>query len=139
MGSERHQLTARVPFARLAGSDWVVGQSKRNHPEIWGPSEVGHIVGGRIGREILGGMFFIYCAALAGSGLLSLSISLNAVSIHALCTAGWVAIVTGIGFGLSSIQTLDKVSWLGWVGMVSILSARESLLVPAARLLEPNH
>jgi hypothetical protein len=83
------------------------------------------VIGGRIGREIFGGMFFIYCAALAGSGLLSLSISLNAVSLHALCTAGWVAIVTAIGFGLSSIQTLDKVSWLGWVGMVSILSARE--------------
>jgi hypothetical protein len=72
---------------------------------------------------------WLYFALLAGSGLLSLSISLNAISLHALCTAGWVAIVAVIGFCLASIQTLDKVSWLGWVGMFSIIAARTSFIL----------
>jgi hypothetical protein len=33
-----------------------------------------------------------------------------------------------VGFGLGSIQTLHKISWLAWVGLVCILTASKSFL-----------
>lgn len=60
---------------------------------------------------------------IAGSGLLSISIALNAVSSHATCTVVWVVVGAVVVFALSSIQTLGRVSWLGWIGLVSIMAA----------------
>lgn len=55
--------------------------------------------------------------------MLGISIGLNAVSDHGACTAIFVAVAAVIGFGLSSIQTLGKISFLAWVGLVCILTA----------------
>lgn len=55
--------------------------------------------------------------------MLGISISLNAVSTHGACTAIFVAIAAIIGFMLGSIQTLGRISWLAWVGLVGILTA----------------
>jgi hypothetical protein len=60
---------------------------------------------------------------VAGSGMLSISIGLNAVSTHGACTAVFVAVAAIITFGLGSIQTLDKISWLAWIGLVCIVAA----------------
>jgi amino acid permease len=48
---------------------------------------------------------------------------LNALSTHGTCTAVFVAVAAIVGFGLGSIQTLGRISWLAWIGVVSILSA----------------
>lgn len=55
--------------------------------------------------------------------MLGISIGLNAVSSHGACTAIFVAVAAIIGFGLSSIQTLGKISFLAWIGLVCILTA----------------
>jgi hypothetical protein len=60
--------------------------------------------------------------------MLGISIGLNAVSSHGACTAIFVAIAAVVGFGLGSIQTLHKISWLAWVGLVCILTASKSFL-----------
>jgi amino acid permease len=58
--------------------------------------------------------------------MLGISISLNAISSHGACTAIFVAVAAIIGFVLGSIQTLHEVSWLAWVGAISILTASKS-------------
>lgn len=65
---------------------------------------------------------WIFCA---GSGMLGLSIGLNAVSTHGACTAIFVAVAALAGFGFSSVRTLAKVSLLAWVGLAGILTASE--------------
>lgn len=60
--------------------------------------------------------------------MLSISIGLNAVSIHAICTAIFVAVAAVIGFMLASIQTLGRISWLAWAGLICILTAGKSPL-----------
>lgn len=55
--------------------------------------------------------------------MVGISTSLNALSLHSLCTAAFVAIAAVIGFGLSSIQTLGRISLLAWVGTLSILTS----------------
>jgi hypothetical protein len=65
---------------------------------------------------------YIVCS---GSGMLGLSIGLNAMSTHGACTAVFVgvcAILVGLA---SSIQTMSKIAWLAYVGAASILAAGE--------------
>lgn len=65
----------------------------------------------------------LYYIFNAGSGILGISIGLNAVSTHALCTAVFVVIAAIPGFLFSSIRTLGKITWLAWVGLPCILTA----------------
>lgn len=58
-----------------------------------------------------------------GSALLSISISFNALSDHATCTAVFVAVAAIIAFTFSSIQTLARISWLAWIGAACIIIA----------------
>jgi hypothetical protein len=60
---------------------------------------------------------------VVGSAIVGATIGLNAVSAHATCTAVFVAVATILGFLLASVRTLGKVSWLGWIGLISILAA----------------
>lgn len=55
--------------------------------------------------------------------MLSISIALNALSSHAICTAIFVAIAAIVGFTSSSIQTLNRISWLAWIGAGCIIVA----------------
>lgn len=61
--------------------------------------------------------------------MLGLSIGLNAVSTHATCTAVFVVVAAILGFCFASIQTLGRISWLAWIGLISLVSASEFLLV----------
>jgi len=65
---------------------------------------------------------------VAGAAMLGISIGLNAVSVHGACTAVFVAVACIIGWALGSIQTLGKVAWLAWVGVICIMSASKSIL-----------
>ena len=55
--------------------------------------------------------------------MLGISISLNAVSAHGACTAIFLAVAAVIGFLLSSIQTLGRITWIAWVGLITILTS----------------
>lgn len=55
--------------------------------------------------------------------MLSISTGLNALSNHGTCTAIFVAIA---GEALASIPTLEKISWLAWIGVTCILSVSAS-------------
>ena len=62
---------------------------------------------------------------VSGSGMLGISISLNAVSAHGACTAIFLAVAAVVGFLLSSIQTLGRITWIAWVGLITILTSGE--------------
>lgn len=59
--------------------------------------------------------------------MLSISIALNALSLHPICTAVFVAVAAVVGFLFSSIQTLGHISWLAWVGVVCIFTSSSFL------------
>ncbi|KAI6914307.1 amino acid transporter [Hortaea werneckii] len=99
----------------------IVGTFKANHPEVYSISDAGFVILGKAGREVLG---FAYCLCwifVAGSAMLSNSISFNAMSTHGACTAIFVAVAAVIGFGFASIRTLGRISLLAWIGLVSIV------------------
>ncbi|KAJ5797389.1 amino acid transporter [Penicillium pulvis] len=108
-------------------SDYMVGVFKLRHREVYSIGDVGGMLFGRPGKIFFGVAFVLYWIFCAGSGMLSISISLNAVSSHGACTAIFVAIAAIIGFVLGSIQTLGRMSWLAWGGLFCILTASEFL------------
>ena len=62
---------------------------------------------------------------IAGSGLLSISIALNSISLHGTCTAVFMVVAMICAFLLASIQTLEKISWITYAGFVSLVVSRE--------------
>ncbi|KAM5347494.1 hypothetical protein ACJ41O_010499 [Fusarium nematophilum] len=104
-------------------SNYMVGIFKLRHASVYSIDDAGYLMFGVVGREVLGIAFCLYWIFVAGSGMLSLSIGLNAISMHGTCTAVFVAIAAVIAFGLASIQTLGRISWLAWLGLICILIA----------------
>ncbi|KAF5660870.1 neutral amino acid permease [Fusarium heterosporum] len=102
-------------------SNWIVGIFKLRHRHVYAIDDAGDLMCGPIGREFFGFAMWIYWVFVSGAGMLSLSIGLNAVSSHGACTAVFVAVAAVLGFALSSIRTLGRMSWLAWVGVISIM------------------
>lgn len=61
--------------------------------------------------------------------MLGISISLNAISSHAVCTAVYVVIAFIVCFILGSIQTLGRISWIAWLGLICILTSSKLSLI----------
>ena len=55
--------------------------------------------------------------------MLGTSIGLNAVSEHGTCTAVFVAVAAVLGCCMGTIQTLGRISWLAWIGLISLMVA----------------
>ncbi|WWC62344.1 uncharacterized protein I303_104940 [Kwoniella dejecticola CBS 10117] len=101
----------------------VVGLFKKNHPEVYSMDGVGYILGGKWGREFFTVAYPMFMIFLSGSGFVAISIAFNAVTAYATCTVAWVVVAMVGTFALASIQTLSKVSILGWIGFVSVMAA----------------
>lgn len=63
--------------------------------------------------------------------MLGISISLNAISSHAVCTAVYVVIAFIVCFILGSIQTLGRISWIAWLGLICILTSSKLFPYPS--------
>ncbi|KAM0552396.1 hypothetical protein ACHAPJ_007956 [Fusarium lateritium] len=104
-------------------SNYMVGVFKINHREVYGIDDVGSMLFGRIGREILGAGFTLYLVFGAGAGMLGTSVGLNSVSTHGACTAIFVAVAAAAVICLASIRTLGRLSFLAWLGLICLLVA----------------
>ncbi|CVK97188.1 related to neutral amino acid permease [Fusarium mangiferae] len=103
-------------------SDYIIGTFKLNHREVYGIDDAGGILFGRFGQEFLGISFSLFTIFASASGILGISISFNALSTHGTCTATFVAVAAIIVFLCASIRTLGRISWLAWVGVISLLA-----------------
>ncbi|QSZ29121.1 hypothetical protein DSL72_003631 [Monilinia vaccinii-corymbosi] len=119
-----------IIIAAITGwSQYMIGVFKRNHPEVYGIEDVAGMLWGSIAREFIGGGFFIFLIFVSASGMLSISIALNALSTHAACTAVFVAVAAIFAFFFASIQTLGRITWLAWIGVAGIITAILTLTI----------
>lgn len=58
--------------------------------------------------------------------MLGISIGLNAISDHGTCTAVFVAVAAGVALCLSTVQTLGRLTWPVWIGLVTLIVASEA-------------
>ncbi|SMR59251.1 unnamed protein product [Zymoseptoria tritici ST99CH_1A5] len=117
-------------IATMTGwSAYVIGIFKLNHPEVYGIDDVGQLIFGRPGRIFIAIVFCLLWTLVAGSGMLSMSIGLNALSSHGTCTAVFVAVSAFAGFLVASIRTLGKLTFVAWVGLFGIIVSIFTLTV----------
>ncbi|KAI9150051.1 N amino acid transport system [Paramyrothecium foliicola] len=102
---------------------WVVGTFKVKHPEIYGVDDAAELILGPIGREIFAIAFTLSLIFASGSGMLGMSIAFNALSTHGACTAIFVAVSAIMVIGCAAVRTLHRLTWLAWIGVVSLLVA----------------
>jgi hypothetical protein len=67
--------------------------------------------------------FFASYVICAGSGILGVSIGLNALSHHAACTVWWSFIASIVVAGCASVRKFHAIGWLTWAGFSSIFVA----------------
>ncbi|EXA43637.1 hypothetical protein FOVG_08542 [Fusarium oxysporum f. sp. pisi HDV247] len=103
-------------------SDYIIGTFKLKHREVYGIDDAGGILFGRFGQEFLGISFALFTIFASASGILGISISFNALSMNGTCTATFVAVAAMIVFLCASIRTLGRISWLAWVGVISLMA-----------------
>ncbi|KAL4911131.1 hypothetical protein BDW74DRAFT_164750 [Aspergillus multicolor] len=125
----------------ITWSNYMIGIFKLNHPEVYSIDDVGALLFGGIGRGILS-VVFCLCGGpdwifVVGSGILGISIGLNAVSTHGTCTAVFTAVAAIMGFACSSVRTLGKITWFAWIGLPSILTAG-TLIPPTFNITSPS-
>lgn len=65
--------------------------------------------------------YFLLMTMIAGSALLGMATALNAISLHATCTAVFVAVAAVATFFPASMRTLGSVKWIGWIGLTSMV------------------
>ncbi|RSL46683.1 hypothetical protein CEP53_010240 [Fusarium sp. AF-6] len=104
-------------------SNYMIGCFKLKHRDAYGIDDAGDLMFGPISREFLAVGICIYWIFCAGSGMVSSSIGLNAISAHGTCTAVFVAVAAIVSFGLASIRTLGKITWVAWAGLASVFIA----------------
>lgn len=68
--------------------------------------------------------------------MLSISISLNALSHHGTCTAVYTAVAFVAVMVVSSTRTLGRISWLAMIGVAAIITAGKSMATFAPSSLE---
>jgi amino acid permease len=104
----------------LAG--YICGNARQYYPHMHSIGDAAELLFGKAAREFVGFIYYIYVALVAGAGMLTVSVALNALSDHGTCTMVFlavtclVALVIGTGF-----RSLEKVSWISWVGVAGII------------------
>lgn len=67
----------------------VQGDFRNNHRKCHSIADMANQVGGPWSREICGGLFIVAYLLCSASGIIGVSVGLNALSRHAACTVWW--------------------------------------------------
>ncbi|KAK6076788.1 N amino acid transport system protein 9 [Seiridium cupressi] len=101
----------------------IQGNFKTRHPECHSLADMGYTVGGVVMKEIIGFLYLVAYILCTGSGIVGLSVGLNALSDHAACTVWWSFISFIVITAAASVRTLRNIGWLTWAGFFSIFIA----------------
>lgn len=102
---------------------WITGDFRNNHNKCHSIADMAHEVGGVWLRELCGALFIIAYVLCSGSGILGVSIGLNALSTHATCTVVFSFAATVVVIACASVRKFHQIGWLTWAGFLSIFVA----------------
>jgi hypothetical protein len=90
---------------------------KWKYPHISTMADAGEVIGGKWGREIIGGAQIIFFVFIMSSHLLTFTVAMNTITNHGTCSIVFGIVGMLISFILSLPRTLVKMSWLSLVCM----------------------
>ena len=101
----------------------IQGNFRNAHAGCHSIADMCYVMGGIWLKEAVGALFLIAYVLCAGSGILGVSIGLNALSTHGACTVWFSFVATVIVAGCASVRKFYSIGWLTWAGFISIFAA----------------
>ncbi|KAI0477145.1 putative amino acid transporter [Xylariaceae sp. FL0804] len=115
----------------------VQGNFRNRHPECHTLVDMGQKLGGAWLRELIGAVFLVAYILVVGSGIVGLSVALNALSDHGACTV-WFSFVSAVVItACASIRTLKNMGWVMLAGFLSLLVAILVVVIGVTTLDRP--
>jgi amino acid permease len=103
---------------------YVSGNARQYYPQMHSIGDAAELLFGKGAREFIGIIYYIYLALVAGAGMLTTSVALNALSNHGACTMAFVAVACAAAFIFGTgFRSLEKVAWISWIGVAGIVFA----------------
>lgn len=99
------------------------GDFRNNHPRCHSIADMAGVVGGPIMKELTGALFIVAYVLLTGSGIVGVSIGINALSHHGACSVWWSVVATVFVALAASVRKFHQIGWLTWIGFASIFTA----------------
>ncbi|GAA5838423.1 hypothetical protein JCM11251_004933 [Rhodosporidiobolus azoricus] len=100
---------------------FLAGPFKRRHPQCYTLADAGYLMAGAWGREVIGAAYWLHMMFITGAALLGLSTALNAISLHATCTAVFMIVAAVATYPVASLRTLGGIRYVGWAGLISMV------------------
>ncbi|KAH8648510.1 transmembrane amino acid transporter protein-domain-containing protein [Xylariales sp. PMI_506] len=115
----------------------LIGDFRNNHPECHTLADMGGIVWGPIGKEVVGIMILIAQILYSAGGVVSIDTGLNALSDHSQCTVVFALIASIMVTVFSSVRTFSRLGWLTWVSFTTMFIAVFIFVVAVTRQDRP--
>ncbi|KAF1817171.1 hypothetical protein P152DRAFT_387626 [Eremomyces bilateralis CBS 781.70] len=116
---------------------FLLGEFRNIHPGCHSVADMAQLIGGKVLREIIGGIFLLSFVVSAATGVLGVSVALNALSNHAICTNYFLVVATIAIAAAASVRKFEKFAWLTWAGFFSIFIAIFIVVVGVTTLDRP--
>lgn len=104
-------------------TSYVVGQVKLKFPEVAHYADAGRLMMGRVGYELIGGMFALELIFLVGSHCLTGAIAFGNLSHNTICSLAFAFISAIILFLVALPPAFAEVAILGYIDFVSVMLA----------------
>ncbi|KAF4466458.1 n amino acid transport system [Fusarium albosuccineum] len=102
---------------------WIVGKIKVAYPSVNHYGDIGGLLGGRWGEEIIGFMYVLQLILMTSSYVLTGTIAFNVLSDEGTCGLVF-SVVSGILlFALAVMPSFTEAAILGYIDLVSVMSA----------------
>ncbi len=99
--------------------------------------DIGGVLWGSVGREIVGGIFLVAQIIVTGSGILGTSIAFNALSDHGACSVWFSFASTILVIMFSCIRTWDRMTWPLTFGFICVMGGVLAVVVGVTLLDRP--
>ncbi|KAK4689575.1 hypothetical protein P7C73_g531, partial [Tremellales sp. Uapishka_1] len=115
----------------------VLGDFKLRHRSVHTVAEMGEVIAGPIGREVVGFFYIVVWVLCSGISILTVSIALNALSDHGACTVVFTFVAYIIVCAIASVRKISELAWLSWIGFGCILSGIMIVVIGVAVVDRP--
>jgi hypothetical protein len=112
---------------------YIQGQFFRKYPQIRDIVDVGKIIGGLPLQIVVGIAHVLNLVLICASANVTLSIALNTITDHALCTIGFIGIPMVMCWLLCMPRSMNFAGWFGIPATISICT------LPPSLVDVPNH
>ncbi|PKY00980.1 amino acid transporter [Aspergillus campestris IBT 28561] len=117
-------IIALIVLGLLAAyTAYVIFQFKIRYPHVVHMADAGEVIGGPIGREIVGAGQLLFCLFLMASHLLTFRVAMNAITEHGTCSIVFGIVGMIVAFVGNLPRTLNNVAKLSFISFTSIVSA----------------